>query len=266
MDTHQEDPVLAQLKKLREGRGLTEGRLQAAGAVLSALGTSDPLEGMRSLTQAIAALGDGDKPRALAVDFGLDLADHLEREVSPRERDRLGERRSGYGSVVARDVKTLARWSDAALRDLRASLISDTFTGHLYVIAAVEGDRILGISLIEEDLGQDGGVVDRRSTELPNPSRGPSIPALIYALPRDWRPASLRMAVVFKGRARPQVVQASVSSTLLNVSFGEERYSVPVDGDGTAACRFERPGRWSVYSLSWERQAERSKQQTPASS
>lgn len=64
MDTvadQQQDPVLAQLRKLREGRGLTEGRLKASGAVMSALGTSDALVGLSRLRNALDVLGDGEE-------------------------------------------------------------------------------------------------------------------------------------------------------------------------------------------------------------
>jgi hypothetical protein len=67
------DPVLAELRKLREGAGLTTARLERSGAIMSALGTADPEVGRQRLVQAIAALGDTERSRALRVDLGLDF-------------------------------------------------------------------------------------------------------------------------------------------------------------------------------------------------
>lgn len=192
------------------------------------------------------------KQRALRADFGLQLDDLLQRPPTAREVDFLGERRSGYAEVVARDVKTLARWSDAAIQDLRARLIDDTFTGNLYVVAAVDGDRIAGISMIREELGQDGVTIARSSTEIENHEDGPSVPALIYALPRDWRPVSLTMAVVFRSEPMPVAVWASTSSSLVTVAFAGDRHVLNVQPDGTAACRFVRPRLSAVYCLQWD--------------
>jgi len=197
-----------QLRKLREGAGLTAGRLAKFGSVLSCLGTSDASEGVARLISALAELGDTEEARALKVDYGLELDVLLERTPTPREVRWLGDRRSGYAEVIKRDVKTLARWSDKAVADLRPLLIDDTFRGNLYVVAAVDGDRIAGITIIQEDLEeQPDGIKRRTSTDLENPSEDPSIPALVYAMPRDWRHASLHMSVVIR-RERPDRVWA----------------------------------------------------------
>jgi len=244
------DLVLGQLKKLREGRGLAEGRLQLAGAVMSALGTSDPAEGLQRLIAILNDQEDGEKLRALRVDFGISLADYLLRHPTPRERDWLGDRRSGYAEVVGRDVKTLARWSDAEVADLRARLISDTFNGNLYVVAAVDGDRIAGITVTEEDLGQEGDAIKRRSTDIANSSEGPSVPALIYVFPRDWRPAMLHMAVVFRWESKPSQVWAAQCDSLIELPFAVERYPLEIQDD-TASCRFEGPRRDRIYCIGW---------------
>src|SRR4051794_11582904 len=103
MDT--DDPVLRQLRKLREGSGLTVDRLSRSGAVMSALGTSDPDEARQRLLAAISELGDTDRARALKVDLAIDLDQLIEREPVSREREWLGDRRSAYADVVKRDVK-----------------------------------------------------------------------------------------------------------------------------------------------------------------
>lgn len=245
-----DDAVLGQLKKLRERHGLTEGRLHQAGAVLSALGTSDPAEGVRRLIDALDGLGDGDRQRALRVDLGLDLERHLDREPTARERDLLGLRRSAYGLKITRDVKTLARWSDAAIADLRGRLIADTFTGDLYVVAAVSSDRIVGITIIEEHRGQPGDIRERRSTDIANPNQGASVPALIYAFPRDWAPAILHMAVVFQSHPAPSRAVALKSDSLVGLPFAADRYELDIQSD-TASCIFRTPSRHHVYGIWW---------------
>src|SRR5581483_9470826 len=86
------DLVLQQLRKLREGTGLTSAKLERSGAVMSALGTADPKVAMERLQHAIEELGDSDRVRALKVDFGLDIEALLEREPATREREWLGDR------------------------------------------------------------------------------------------------------------------------------------------------------------------------------
>ncbi len=250
MDT---DEVTTQLRKLREGAGLTPARLATFGAVMSALGTSDATEATRRLLAALQELDATPEVEALHVDYGLDLNVHLTRPPSTREVRWLGQRREGYAQVIGRDVKTLARWSDRAVKELRPLLIDDTFTGKLYVVAAVDDGRIAGISVVEERWsagGVDSGVTRRESTDLENPSDQPSIPALIYAMPRDWQPSSLHMAVVFRGQ-RPDHVWAATSETLITVPFGAERHMLTIDENGTAACRFVRPSRRVVYVVGW---------------
>lgn len=243
--------VTVQLRKLREGAGLTAGRLAKFGSVLSCLGTSDASEGVVRLTSALAELGDTEEARALKVDYGLELSVLLERAPTPREIRWLGDRRSGYAEVIKRDVKTLARWSDKAIADLRPLLIDDTFRGNLYVAAAVDGDRIAGITIIQEELEeQPNGVKRRTSTDLENPSEDPSIPALVYAMPRDWRPASLHMAVVFR-QERPTRVWASVSDTLVTAPFAARRWELTVDETGTASCKFQTPPKDNTYAVVW---------------
>lgn len=109
------DPVLQQLRKLREGAGLTTARLERSGALMSALGTADPEVAVQRLTEVIAALDDTERVRAVKVDLGLDFEALVGRVAVSREREWLGERRSAYAETIGRDVKTLARWSDRLL-------------------------------------------------------------------------------------------------------------------------------------------------------
>lgn len=244
------DPVLQQLRKLREGTGLTSAKLERSGAVMSALGTADPKVAMERLQQAVDDLGDSDRVRALKVDFGLDMPNLLEREPATREREWLGDRREGYGQVVERDSKTLGRWSDKAIEELRGQLLADTFTGHLYVMAAVEDGLIKGISLVREDLDQPEGVAKRSSLDFTNPSEEASIPALIYGYPRDWRPASLTLAVSFLGSIMPQTAWAVAADNFFSVLFGVKRHHL-IPKDGTVTCRFERLRTDRLYAIAW---------------
>lgn len=245
----QQDVVLAGLRRLRERRGLTTARLAREGAVLSALGTSDPEHGLARLHAALDTLGDGSRPWALRVDFGLDLDRLLKRRPSTRELDLLGDRRAGYAETIGRSVKTLARWSDEALAELRASLIDDTFTGNLYVVALVKDLRIVNLSLIEEDLADAREPTSRRSTDLPTGGGDPTIPALIYAFPRDWRPSKLQLAAVFRG-AKPLLVHALAAHGFLELPNGR-REPLAVDSEGVAACSFFRPSRSLLYGIAW---------------
>lgn len=217
---------------------------------MSALGTADPTVAMERLQKAVDDLGDSDRARALKVDFGLDLQGLLEREAATREREWLGERREGYGEVVKRDAKTLGRWSDKAIEELRGQLLADTFTGHLYVMVAVEDDVIKSISLIREDLDQPEGVAKRTSLEFSNPAAEASIPALIYGYPRDWRPASLTLTVSFLGSNVPQAIWATAADNFFSVLFGVKRRSLTVK-DGTVTCRFEHLRTDRLYAVGW---------------
>lgn len=247
MDTP--DPVLVQLKKLREGAGLTRDRLAKMGSVLSALGTSDASEAYDTLVALIKGLGEGERARALAVDYGLNLAAHLGRPPSGREVDWLGERRHGFGQVIGRDAKTLARWSDRTVSDLRARLLSDFFVGDLFVTAVVEGGRVLGCSLTRREADYENAA-ESTTTDFKNPSAEPSPPFLVYAFPRDWRPRTLTLVVAFNGKEPPEEVTAVVADGFLSLSFAEERYQLPLT-DGIATCKIVTPRRDRVYGVWW---------------
>jgi hypothetical protein len=246
-----DDPVLQQLKKLREGAGLTPQRLKRSGAVLSALATSDPVEGYAAIRRLLDDLGATEQAAALEVDFGVRLEQHLDAHPTPRELSFLTGRRSSYSQVIGRDVKTLARWSDKALGELRNRLLTDIFNGHLYVVAAVRGNRIVATSLIRETVGggQDGAR-ERTSLEHDNPETGPSLPCLIYAFPRDWRPGSLSLAVSFLEKPYPAEGWAIVAEDFINLSFGRERFAL-APNEETLAYKVENPRRDRVYGLWW---------------
>lgn len=244
------DVVTQQLRKLREGQGLTRVRLEQSGAVMSALGSGDPIEALERLQQILGSLGDSDRYRALLVDYGVRLDALLEREPVVRERDWLGDRRSAYAEQVGRGVKTLARWSDAAVLDLRAALLDDTFTGHVYVVGSLVDGRLEHISVVYEDAGQSGSPTQRRTQDFVNPSMEASIPMMIYAIPRDWSPTSLRMALVVRSGELPASATAVVSETLIEMPFGEERADLKFEG-GVASCQFEPVRRDRVYALAW---------------
>jgi len=249
--TAPEDSVLTQLRKLREGVGLTPARLEQTGSVMSALGTSDPQEGYERLCDALGKLDDSERLRALRLDYGLDLAALLGREPVSREREWLGERRSGYAVVLKRDVKTLSRWSDKAVAELQAALLNDTFTGDLYVVANVRGDRILGTSLIQQPLeATKDGITERSSMEIKNSSTEPSMPCLIYAFPRDWEPATLTLAVAFHAEPYPTYVWGTYSDNILKLPHGAQRYPI-VLSNGVANCTFKKPRRELIYGVWW---------------
>ena len=253
-----EDVVLRQLRKLREGPGLTTGRLERAGAVMSALGTSDPAVGQQKLVAAIGALGDSERARALKVDLGIDFTALVGRPAVGRELEWLGDRRSAYAAAIGRDVKTLSRWSDKAAAELRGELIADTFNGHLYIVAAVNGDRIISTSLIEQPLDDEteNGLTKRISTEVPNRSTGPSMPCLVYSYPREWRPVSLTLVLHFQTEPHPSHVWATVADNIMKLSFGEERYALKLN-DGQVVCRFANPRRDRLYGMWWRYSAAR---------
>ena len=241
------DPVLADIRKLREGRGLIAGRLKERGALMSALGTSDPQAALDRLTATLESMEDSPWARALRVDLGCDLPQLLERPPAEREVRLLGERRAGYSLVVQKDVKTLGRWSDRAAQDLRALLINDTFTGRITVIAAVDGGRIAGITTTFEGNTADGR---HESEDWENPSPDVSLPCLIYGFPRDWEPASLRMAVAFRKEPHPTHVWAVVAPTFFDLSCATERHDLPLQ-DNMVMARITRPRRDHLYGIFW---------------
>lgn len=247
MDT---DQALVDLKKLREGRGLSADRLADCPALLSALGTSDPGEAYQALCLILNRLGDSERVLALKVDFGLELSDLLQRAPSSREQDWLGERRSGFASLIGRDVKTLARWSDRTLTELRGQLITDQFDGQIVVAAGVKNRRVVGVEVMRYEK-EDEHLSSGRNIGYTNPEPGPSLPLVLYGFPRDWRPESIRFAVAFMDEDYPKQVWALVADSVLDVSFGHERYELEID-DGMVRCRIENPRRDQLYGVWWE--------------
>lgn len=246
MDT--DDPVLTDLRRLREGRGLSAERLSLAGALMSALGTSDPEAGARKLVAHLDKLGDGEHTRALKVDLCLELDELLGRSATPRERDYLVERRTGYSKVAYRGVKTLSRWSDRALTELRSKLIDDRFTGDLTIVGIVEGDRIVGTTTIQSTPGDTTAA--RTSTDYPNQSTECSMRCLVYGYPRDWQPASLSLMVSFRNSPYPSEIHAVAANNFFELVYATERYRLALQGD-MAICKFVGPRTDRIYGIFW---------------
>ncbi len=247
MDT---DQTLTELKKLREGRGMSADRLATSPAVLSSLATSDPVEAYQALVQLLGSLGDSDRANALRVDLALNLEELLDRPPTGRERDWLGDRRSSFAELKQRDVKTVGRWSDRALGELRAQLLNDFFDGHVIVAAGVKNGRIAGIEVMQYDR-TDEHFSHGQNIGYTNPEKGSSLPLVLYGFPRDWRPASIRFVVSFMDDQLPAAAWALVADTVLDVGFGHERTELEIS-DGMARCRIENPRRDQLYGLWWE--------------
>jgi hypothetical protein len=186
----------------------------------------------------------------LRVDLGLDLRQLLTHEPVDRERRWLGDRRSAYAEVVGRDVKTLARWSDRALLELRAGLGEQSFMGHLYVVGRVEAGRLTHCSLIQQELGPKGSHASR-SWHFPNEEHEPTPPYLVYAFPRDWRPGSLTLSVIFDTRSLPRLVNGIIAETTFDLSYGRERHALTVQDDGQATMAVKQPRRDRLYGIWW---------------
>lgn len=245
-----EDLVLQQLKNLRDGPGLTAQRLQAAPELMTALDAATPGNAQEALTLALLRQPDSSRSRALRVDLGLDLDELLERMPTPRERDVLGERRSSYASLVQRDVKTLRRWSDRAVGELRAQLSSEHFDGQIVVACGVQKRRLIGIEVVryqKDDTRRSHGLNEGHT----NPTEGPSPPMVLYGFSqRDWHPVAIHFAVSFLDET-PSRAWALAVVDVSDISFGHERFPLEVV-DSMARCRIDQPTRDQVYGVWWE--------------
>ena len=185
------------------------------------------------------------------MDFGLELERLLQRRPSTRELRWLGDRRATYAELVGRDVKTLARWSDRTVEELRTTLLTDFFDGDLIVMAGIEGERIAACTMFKRRVDDDEtAVVSSESTTFNNPSNAPSMPCLIYAFPRDWRPRSLTLGVAFRNEPYPERIWGIMAPSFFELTFGEERYELKLDKD-TATCKFVNPRRDQLYAIWW---------------
>lgn len=247
MDT---DRTLSQLKKLREGRGLRADRLAQAPAVLSSLATSDAAEGLQTLKLIVERMGDSDGVRALKVDFGWELEQLLGRKPTSREVELLGDRRAGYAEVIGRTAKTLSRWSDTALEELRAQLLTDQFDGNIVITAGVKDRRLVGVSVMRHE-ASDEQFRHGTNVSYDNPEDS-SLPLVLYGFPRDWRPKSIRFIIAFLDKDdQPARVWALTCDSVLDVGFGHERHQVVLT-DHMARCRIENPTRNQLYGMWWE--------------
>lgn len=244
------DQALVELKKLREGPGLTVDRIQHSPALREALGATTPADAYERLTLELLRMPDSQRTRALRVDLGLDLDDLLGHKPSPRERDLLGDRRSSYARVVDRDVKTLGRWSNRALADLRAQLESEQFDGTIIVAVGVQQHRLIGIEVMRyerDDTKLSHGVNEGYT----NPAEGPSPPMVLYGFSqRDWQPSAIQFAVTFLDDP-PSRAWAIAADDVSDICFGHERFDVEVD-DSMIRCRIENPRRDQLYGVWWE--------------
>ncbi|AKU18196.1 hypothetical protein [Luteipulveratus mongoliensis] len=243
------DRALAELKKLREGRGLTVDRIAHSPSLLSATGTSDPAEALAIIRAALSELGDNDRARALRVDFGLNLEQAILRPPTGREIDYLGDRRSAYATILGYDVKTLSRWSDKTISELRGKLLTDQFDGRIIVAAGVKRRRVTGVEVMQYDQ-TDTELSRGKTLGFKNPE-DTSLPLVLYGFPRDWRPISIGFVVAFLDEDFPRTVSALVADTIIDVGFGHERTPLEID-DGMARCRIDRPRRDQLYGVWWE--------------
>jgi len=243
------DRTLTELKKLREGRGLRVDRLAESPAVLSSVGTSDTVEGLQTLREITRRMGDSDRTRALRVDFGWDLEELLGRPATGRELDYLGDRRSAFADLVQRDVKTIGRWSNQAIEELRSQLITDQFDGNIIITAGVNGRRVTGVEVMRYE-ASDTDWKHGTNTAYTNPEDS-SLPLVLFGYPRDWKPLSIRFVIAFMEGDYPEEVWALVADSVLDVGFGHERHALEID-DGMARCKIENPRRDQLYGVWWE--------------
>jgi hypothetical protein len=243
------DPILEELRKLREGPGLNADRLSRLPNLMAALATNDPGAACSSLVAVLREMGDGERIRSLRVDFGLDLEELLERPPSSKEIDFLGDRRNGYGEVIGRSAKTLARWSDKSLGELRGRLLTDQFTGRVVVTAGVQDRRVTGIEVLAYER-DDTQLSNGRAIGHPNPEDS-SLPLVMCGIPSHWHPVSIQFALAFLGDDYPKKVWALASESVMNVCFGHERFALEIE-DGMARCRIDNPDHEHVYGVWWE--------------
>lgn len=117
------------------------------------------------------------------------------------------------------------------------------------MLAEVRGDRILGCTLVQEEPGQED-IVRRSSLHMENGSEGSSLPCILYAYPRDWRPRTLTFGVTFLQASVPDEAWAIVGESFFEVAFGKERYQLVFEGT-RVTCRIENPRRDRTYGLTW---------------
>lgn len=243
------DLVLQELKKLREGRGLTVERLRTSRALLDALQTDDAEDARRLIERRLEQLGDGQGSRVLRVDFSLDLPSLLGSTPTPRDCDLLGERRQSYATILGRDVKTLSRWSDKALSELRALLDVDSFQGRVLVTAGIQQRRLAGIEVLRYD-ASDTELSEGRTSSYRNLAEAPSLPCVLYGLPLDWQATSLQFVVTFI-EEEPVQVWAIAADNLYEIAFGHQRFAIDIE-EGMVRCRIDHPVHDQVYGIWWE--------------
>lgn len=250
MSDGQPDEVLTQLKKMREGRGLSPEALQHSPAVLNALGTHDPLEAYRSLQQVIVDMPDSEQLRALVVDYGFNLDEFFDRSPSSREVDYLSDRRATYASIVGRDTKTLSRWSNRILKELRSHLQHDHFDGTIIVAAGVKDRRTIGVEVMRFEKN-DTTLNHGTNTGHTNPEQQPSLPLILYTIPQSWNPTELQFAIQFLDNHQPEKAWALVADTIHDIGFGHRRTPLEIR-DSMIRVRFEKPVTEQVYGVWWE--------------
>ncbi len=141
-------------------------------------------------------------------------------------------------------MKTLARWSDRACAELRASLIDDVFRGDVYVTGVLVSGRLVGTTLTRDE------GTNRRTVDGPPVVHNGGPAVLVFALPRDWRPSSLSLALVARQGAL-DAVELIVAEDFLSLSASGERHTVKVQDDA-AFVRVQRPRLDRLYALWWQ--------------
>lgn len=239
------EQLVAELRQLRQRRGLTLQALAEAPAVLTALGTTATQEAYDLLLQHIQALGDDEPAQALQNAYALD-------QSMPGV---LTDRRHNLHLQTGRDPKTLAVYENAMIDELATRLLSHQPTelsdSEVIVVAYVHGLHIKRVTVTVRFPVVDEHDIRERTVDYENRAAVSSMPVLLYQLPPDWLPRQLTLAVHFVEPPFPAQVLGTAATGLRDLMFADHGQVLPVGEEHFVNIQIAGPKAAALYAIYW---------------
>ncbi len=239
-----DDPLVNQLRSLRQRSGLTAVALREAPLVLEALGASNPAEAAIRFKQLVDGLGDGYDARALRAAYGYSSGG----ETLAARRLSLGANPSTLENAENRAIEELAA---------RLSTASDLVT-RILIGANVTRRSLESLWIDVSTYGSAKRTVERHEDFKLDAAR-PVHQSVTYCVDRPYPPGStLEFVIVFYDDFPSRVLRSSSHDPLLATAQGGTRLrGVKLSEDDEAELTFMSNSRLMrlvprYFVWSWE--------------
>lgn len=233
-----------ELSSLRSGRGATVTKLKNCPLLLTVLGTEEPTEALRRLTDAVKALGEHPHALALRNAFALDMSNP----------GTLTERRGNYGAALPtfKAPDTIKGWEDQMIHELvlqlewaRSGLL------HVDLLAEVVDGQLLKVNIYRTSV--DDGHLESQAQYTASEVGALSATCCLWQAPMQNDVERFTVSVEFIGTP-PREIWTDRHADLAQLLVGFARQSISLDEAqdswGAVAVNEQVIPSW-YYGLFW---------------